>query len=497
MSKVKSAICLSCMTLLVAVLCFVCFVSFSYGVNGKDAYNSVLSVAQKDAGLGAPYGDEESGRYAGGGYSVTYYPEGVTSAKDYADNLSGYETEADRQKFEEGYAKVGALYFDTDVVKVSADGKPEETFCDAFSKAVSIITSRYEKLHGEDVRVSVVDGYAIRVFVPQQKSGAYDLFSYMGEFTVSYGSSATAASTVFPKKNKPIGDFVKGVGVRSSADGSYFVVIDLTEEGRKEIASVTAGAADSSSTMFFKVGDEVALQLTVSEAIDQGSLYISNSQFTQIAAEATSILLGSALEEGSVPISFTVDDLTEFHAMYGENAMMFLYIALGVFILAMAVFFFVRYHLLAFAHLYTYILVLCGLLACIWAVPVLTLSIETVSAFLLVSILLSVSDAFVFETVKKDFALGKTIAASVKGGYKKCLWPLFDAHIALALFAAITYFIALPAMAGFALTLCLGTLFSGVGCLVLTRFHWAIMSAYGNNQKVFANFGKEVDSDEA
>ncbi len=496
MSKVKSAICLTLMTLLIAGLCFICFLSFDLP-NGTDTYNSILTMTEKDADLGMRYGgkSDESGRYLGGGYTAVYYPEGVISAEEYETSLKGM-TDEEKTEYEEQYEKVGDLYFDTDKIKVE-NGAPDADFKAGFESAVELFTARYEALHLEDVRVSVFDGYAVRVFVPQSDTAAFTPLSYTGDFTVKYGSDASSAATIMPARStESITDYVKGAYMRTGADGTNYVVVDFTKKGREALAKASDGAADSAATAFFQVGENSALQLSVNEKIDQDSLYISNGQFTEISAKSSAILIDSAVNGAKTELAFTVTDTNSYHALYGENSLLWMYVAFGVFFAAMLVFFFVRYHLLAFAHLYTYLLFLCGTVLCVWAIPFLALSVETFTAFLLASLLLCVGDAVTFEKARAEYATGKTMVSSVKTGYSKCFWDLFDVHIVLALAGFFTFFVALPALSSFAFLFGLTTVFSGLGTLLINRFNWAILMAYTPKKGAFCNFKREETEDE-
>ncbi len=497
MSKVKSAICLTLMSLLLAVLCFVCFVSFDLP-NGIDTYNSILTMTEKDADLGMRYGgtEDESGRYLGGAYTAVYYPEGVISAEEYSYTLAGMEDEADKTEYAEKYVKVGSLYFDKEEITMVND-EPDEAFKADFDSAVELITARYEKLHLEDVRVSVYDGYTVRVLVPRGDTAAFTPFSYTGDFTVKYGSDADSATTIMPARaTESIKDYVKGAHTRTGANGTNYVVIEFTAKGRKALADASSGAADSSATAFFRVGDNSALELSVSEQIDQSTLYISNTGFTELSANTAAILIDTAVNGTQTGVTFTVGNTVGFHALYGENALMILYIIYGVYFAAMLVFFFVRYHLLGFAHLYTYLLfTVCALLS-VWGIPFLTLSVETLAAFLLTSVLLSVSNAVTFEAARKEYETGKTMSSSVKTGYKKSLWNLFDLHIVVALIGFFTFFVALPPLSNFAFLLGLTAVYSGVCTLLINRFNWAILMAYTPKKGAFCNFKRKETEDE-
>ena len=176
---------------------------------------------------------------------------------------------------------------------------------------------------------------------------------------------------------------------------------------------------------------------------------------------------------------------------------MLLFIAFGLCFIGMMVFFFVRYGLLGFVQLYTYLIFLFAMILSVWGISFLYLGAGSALALLFTSVLLCVSTAVTYEYARKQYATGKTMAVSVKNGYKKCFWHIFDIHIALAAFAFVLFGIALPGLSTFAFTLGLGTLFSGVCSLLIGRFVWAVMMSLSKNQSGFCRFKKEeVEDDE-
>lgn len=506
MGKIKSALLLTLYTLLLALLCVICTVSFNYGTNGLHTFTSILGLTAKDADLGGTYGANEN--YSGGGYSTVYYPEGVISAKEYENNLGGIADEAERKDYEESYRAFadGALYLEVGTACNDA-GEVLDGFSAAFSDAVELMSSRYERLHQDGVRVSVRDGYTIEVFLPQMMGSEYyavSRFSFTGELSIRYGASEIEATDVFGiKRGETIADYVSGV--RSGASGGTdYVVLQFTKAGAEAIATATASAGSSSddsssssttNTLYIYVGDTAVISLSVSEPITGDALYISGSYSGDTAA-ITSILLDSAISGTADDIVFTVGDALQIPAAYGENALMWLYISFGIVFVAMMAFFFVRYRLLAFAHLYTYLLFLFSTILCVWSIPFLYLSVETYIAFLFTSLLLCAGDAMTFEAARREYALGKTFASSVKTGYRKCLWKLIDLHAVVALFGFVVYFIALPGLQAAAFVLGLTTVFSALGTLVFNRFAWAIMAANAKKQGNFCNFKREDADDE-
>ena len=173
-----------------------------------------------------------------------------------------------------------------------------------------------------------------------------------------------------------------------------------------------------------------------------------------------------------------------------------LYIAFGVLFVAMMAFFFIRYRRLGFVHLYTFLLFTFAMILCGWAIDFVYLSVESFLAFLLAGVLLCASNIVTFEAARKEYALGKTMASSVKTGYRKCFWKLFDLHIVLAVIAFLVSAIAIEALQVAAFVLGLAVVFSGIGSLLVNRFGWAVMMGTTKHQGAFCNFKREEVEDE-
>ena len=497
MGKVKSAIVLTLITIVIAVLCVVCFVPFPCDGNGLNYFNSILGIAEKDAELGRYLIGETE--YVGGSYSAVYYPEGVISGRDYENDLAA-AAEDEKEEFAADYQAYagGAIYLEKDTV---LDGtEVSESFKEDFSRAVSLLEERFERLHLSGASVRIADDYTVKVSLPASYALAGAAFEYlgrMGEFTVSFGSDEASAETIIPAQRgtqHPASYYIKNISSRTASGVSY-VILDMTDEGREAIADATEGA--SSSYLYFNIGGEALITLTVSEQIDQGSLYISGS-YDKDSSELVATIVDTAIESGTEnDLSLSVGEMHRENASFGNDALVMLYIALGVLLAASAVFFFVRYGRLGFAHLYTMLTYLIAMTLCLWAIDFLTIGVGTVLAVLAGAVVLSISDAMAYEYARREFATGKTMTFAVKSGYKKCFWHIFDAHIVLAALGFITYFIALTELAAFAFTLGIAMFFSGLCTLAVDRFCWYIMMPFAKDKAKFCRFKREeVEEDD-
>lgn len=501
MGKKKSVVLLVIYTLLIAALCFICTVSFSYGTDNLYTFSSVMRMMEKDADLGLAYGaNADAGAYLGGGYSAVYYPEGVISAKEYDDNIRDM-SDADRAEYEADYVRYpdenGSVYLEKGVA-ANEDGTVMESFREGYASALATVTERFARLRVDGARVDAVGDYAIRVFLPAMMGGEYTaitVFAYTGELNITYGSDEASATDLFSiRSNETILDYVEAVNARATGETGYVEFI-FTDKGRSALASATSGAAETAVTLYFYVGDSLVLNLSVSEVYDQNTLYISGS-YTAETANTVATLFSTALSGTENDLTLSATDAYFHTALYGGNTVIMLYIAFGVFFVAMMAFFFIRYRRLGFVHLYTYLLFLFAMILCGWSISFVYLSVETFLAFMLSSVLLCVSDAVTFECARKEYALGKTMTSSVKTGYKKCFWKLFDLHIVVALIAFLVYAIALTGLQTAAFVLGLGTLFSGVATLLVNRFGWAVMMGTSKQPGKFCNFKREEVEDE-
>ncbi len=503
MGKIKSAICLTLITLVIAVLCVVCFVPFPTDSDGIHFYNPLINWTEKSADLGGYlYGGSDPG-YVGGSYSAVLYPEGVISAREYADNLAQKEGE-EKADYEAKYVAYGSLYLEKETVTDGGE-TPTEEFKTAFGRQVEVLKARFESVHEENTALEIRDDYTVRAALPATLDTAvasFLYFSYMGEVTVSYGTSNDAASAtqVLPETSRgagPITDYIDSVSTRMSGT-TPFVQISFTDKGLDLVAEATSGAAESAGYLFVQVGGNTVINLSVSEEIHD-DLYISGS-YTADSAAMVAVTLSTAMKYGSEISGMTVGRLTRGYANFGDNALMFAYIAVGVAFVLMVAAFFIRYRRLGFAHLYSCLIFLLVMTLCFWSIGLgggIAIGAGTLAAFALTFALLCVCNAYAFENARKEYALGKTMMSSVKTGYSKCFWHIFDLHVTLLIAGLLTWLIAITELSAFALAFSLGVFFSGLCTLVVNRFLWYIMMPFAKDAGKFCHFKREeVEDDE-
>jgi preprotein translocase subunit SecD len=108
------------------------------------------------------------------------------------------------------------------------------------------------------------------------------------------------------------------------------------------------------------------------------------------------------------------------------------------------------------------------MLAYVAIVPV-TLTLPGIAGFVL-SIGMAVdANVLIFERIKEELWAGRTTRAAVNVGFKRAFWTVFDSHVTTIVGALVLYWLGTGTVKGFALTLLVGTVFSLLTAVNVTR----------------------------
>src|SRR4029077_8663558 len=79
------------------------------------------------------------------------------------------------------------------------------------------------------------------------------------------------------------------------------------------------------------------------------------------------------------------------------------------------------------------------------------------------------ANVLIFERIKEELWAGRTIRAAVSVGFKRAFTTVFDSHVTTIVGAAVLYWLGTGTVKGFALTLLVGTVFSLLTAVNITR----------------------------
>ena len=469
MGKVKSVLLIVVVTAVLAGLLFIGFAP-SFPVGAKDYFNSLLS-------------NIELGTDLGGGHYTVYYPEGVLSASDYK-----LEEPEEQQK----YTQYGGIYLSNEIY----DGETvDEEFAAEFERAAASIRTRYESMGFINTQFSVENDYTIRVAIPSVSANV-SLSNVLTQlaFAGSLHITDTAIATSTAERGAEVWgrDLVSSAGI-AGAEGNYAVAIRFTREGREKFASLTADMISSeSTTLYVYVGINQILSVSISEEMDQSTIYISGSFDTREEAQAVASVINSVLDEEDVfDLSVTYSYIYDLAPTMGENTALWIAVSIGVLFLALIVVSLVKYKGMGLAFTYGFLTWMLALLLCVSLIGGIVVDFGGVLAIVLSSVLMAGFSYYAYRNIRGEFETGKTLTASIKAGFKKSIALTLDVHIVLALAALVLWLVSVGTVSFAALIFLLGTALSGVCTLLVTRFYLYMFMAQPSNKIAFCNFKRE------
>lgn len=256
---------------------------------------------------------------------------------------------------------------------------------------------------------------------------------------------------------------------RAKEGGSmeYYVSLEFTDAGAKAFSDATAAAAAKTAPnniIQIVMDDKVVSAPQVSGRIDGGQAMITGS-FTSEAAQT----LASQINSGNLPFEMKKISQETVGAELGENALNYSLIAAGIGVLLIMLFMIWCYRLpgvIASLSLFIYV----GLIGLILGATRTNLSLPGIAGIIL-SIGMAVdADCVIFERMKEELEIGKSIRAGVEAGFKKAFSAILDSNITTIISCVVLYMSGIGTVTGFATTLGIGVILSMFTAIVITKF---------------------------
>ncbi len=239
------------------------------------------------------------------------------------------------------------------------------------------------------------------------------------------------------------------------------VSMDMNSEGARTWARMTGA----------NVGKQVAIVLdgvvysfpTIQQRITGGRTNITNLASREEAADIVTVLKSGALP---APVDIVEErtvgpSLGERSIKAGLNS-----VILGLVLVALFMIFYYRGGgMIANLALILNLIFVMGILAGFNA----TLTLPGIAGIVLTIGMAVDANVLIFERIREEQSTGKTLKASIDGGYSKALSAIFDANITTFFVGVILYSFGLGPIQGFAVTLMAGILSSLFTAIVFTR----------------------------
>lgn len=284
-----------------------------------------------------------------------------------------------------------------------------------------------------------------------------------------------------------------GKNVKNAAvgyqEGKYGVSIQFDDAGATEFGRATESAVGGYIQILVSRGNseyEVLTTASVSEAIYGGSTFISGSFTYESADELAQQLLAGAFD---VKLNCEVSEVMS--ASLGEEALKYSLIAGAIALAGIIIYLCVVYRgmgivsgiaLLIYMILYIFLL---------WSFPWVQLSLPGIAGIILSLGMAVDANVIIFERIKEEYALGKSINASVHAGFKKSLWTVLDANITTILASIVLIVLGTGTIQGFGITLLMGIVISLLTAVLISRGLFKIMLAINKYDNRFYGLKRE------
>ena len=271
--------------------------------------------------------------------------------------------------------------------------------------------------------------------------------------------------------NSPVlmtGEMVKDARVRFGGNfNEAMVSLDLTDRGGKVFGQLTEKNVNRRLAIIL---DEVVRSAPViRERILGGSAQISGD-FTQKEAADLAIVL----RVGALPAPVEIIQNLSVGASLGQDSINKGLMS-GLFGTVMVLLFMMIYYRLSgvianCALLLNILFLFCGL-----AAMEATLTLPGIAGIILAIGMAVDSNVLIFERMREEFAIGKTVKSGIEGGYDKALWTIIDSQVTTLITALALFLFGTGPIKGFAVTLSLGVTFNLFTTLFGTRLIYDIL----------------------
>jgi len=280
-------------------------------------------------------------------------------------------------------------------------------------------------------------------------------------------TTAQEGQTLDLKATPPLfsGDQVQSATVGQDQNGRPAVDFVLKGDGAKLFGDYTAQ----------HVGDYFAITLdssvisapVIQNSIPNGQVQITGGGLQGFSAKAATDLV-TVLKFGSLPFPIKELSSDQISATLGSQFLDQSLLA-GLIGIALVVIFMVSYYRLtglvaSFALVY-YTLVMYAIFR---LVPV-TLTLAGVAGFVLSVGMAVDANILIFERMKEELRLGKSLPSAVEAGFNRAWNSILDSNVSSLITATILYLFGSSVIRGFALVLILGVLTSMFSAIVVTR----------------------------
>ncbi|MGE5389566.1 MAG: protein translocase subunit SecD, partial [Deltaproteobacteria bacterium] len=357
------------------------------------------------------------------------------------------------------------------VVLQAQEKSGKEVTKDTLQKAVGILRDRVDKLGVKETALyqQGTDRVVVEIAGTSDPESAVDILKNTAEleFWDEQGKVLVTGKHLTDAKAESAG---------TQGSGAFDVAISFDKEGAKQFADATT--ANVGKTIAIVLDGKAISTPTVKVPITDGNAIIEGD-FTAKEAEELAVLLRS----GALPVSLKVIEKRSIGPTLGADSLQKSINAGIVGLVAILVFMLGYYRLpglVADISLVLYGIAVLGVMALLHSV----LTLPGIAGFVLGIGMAVDANVIIYERLKEELRMGKTLQAAIESGYGRAFWTIFDSNMTTLITAIILYFLGTGPIRGFAVTLTIGIIASMIIALYFTKWMLVMCSNITKNQKL-------------
>lgn len=260
----------------------------------------------------------------------------------------------------------------------------------------------------------------------------------------------------------------------TGTNGGFVVHISFTREGATEFAKITSDYLNQKIGIYL---DEKMIQNpTVSTPITDGEGQIEGYSSLQEAADYAVMF-----RSGALPVSMSIVEKRQVGALLGADSLTRSMNACLYAVIFIFLFMLILYRLPGVVADFSLVVFSLIVLWALYAIGT-VLTLPGIAGFVL-SIGMAVDlNIIVYERIKEEIKLGKSLRAAVDAGFSRAFIAVFDSNITTLFAAAAMFFLGTSSIQGFALTLIIGIIASLFTAITFTR--WIMRWIVGANPQI-------------
>ena len=244
--------------------------------------------------------------------------------------------------------------------------------------------------------------------------------------------------------------------------------IEFNEDGTRKFAELTTDIAGTNDRIAIFLDQDELISPVVNQPILGGAAFIDGPTFTIDRVNDLALML----ESGRLPVPIKLLQERDVDAVLGADSLSKSYYAAGVGLLLVVVFMILYYRipgLFASIALFFY----CLLVIAVFKLLSVTLTLSGIAAAILSVGMAVDANILIFERLKEELRLGRTLSMAVNMGFSRA-WPAIrDSNVSTLITCLILFWFAdqlgATIVKGFAVTLSIGVIISMISALLITQ----------------------------